>query len=117
MNDDLLASFELPDDVMSATLEHAISDDASATHERGHAVAAALQRALKGSHVEYAFPGVVTAQLASGAVANCGGPAIGWMIDVQRASGVDTHTLDLPPLDDDEPETVAKAMAKALRRY
>lgn len=117
MNDDPLASFELPDDVMSTTLEHAISDAASATHERGHAVAAALQRALKGSHVEYAFPGIVTAHLASGAVANCGGPAIGWMIDVQRAPGVDTHTLDLPALDDDEPATVAKAMAKALRRY
>ena len=51
--DDPLAKFELPPDVMSSTFEHAISDDADAAHEQGHAVAAALQKALKGSRSAY----------------------------------------------------------------
>ena len=66
-DDDPLAAFELPPDVMSQTFEHAISDVASVAHERGHAVAAGLQRKLKGSMVEYGFPGIVTAHLPSGA--------------------------------------------------
>src|SRR5260221_12124227 len=70
--------------MMSSTLEHAISDDAAATHEQGHAVATALQRALKGSSVEFGFPGIVTAHLASGAVARCGGPAFGWVVVTVR---------------------------------
>ena len=39
---------------MSQTFEHAIGDDATASHELGHAVAARLQRLLKGSTVESA---------------------------------------------------------------
>ena len=84
---DPLDDFELPPEVMSATFEHAISDDAFIAHERGHAVAAALQKALKGSTVEYGFPGIVTAHLAGGAVARCGGPdrACAWTFRSSRS--------------------------------
>ena len=116
-DDDPLAAFELPPDVMSATFEHAISDDASVAHERGHTVAAALQRALKGSTVEYGFPGIVTARLKSGAVARCGGPAIGWMIDVERKSGAQVITLDVTIADDADAKAVAAVLAKALKKY
>ena len=117
-DDDPLAAFELPPDSMSSTFEHAISDDASANHERGHAVAAALQRRLKGSTVEYGFPGIVTAHLKSGAVARCGGPAIGWMIDVERRPGAEALTLDMSvPHDETDPVRVAELLGKALRKY
>ena len=117
-DDDPLAAFELPPDSMSSTFEHAISDDAGANHERGHAVAAALQRRLKGSTVEYGFPGIVTAHLKSGAVARCGGPLIGWMIDVERTPGAPQVTLDVDVPDEGaEPADVADVLAKALRRY
>ena len=117
-DDDPLAAFELPPDSMSSTFEHAISDDASANHERGHAVAAALQRRLKGSTVEYGFPGIVTAHLKSGAVARCGGPAIGWMIDVERRPGAEALTLDMSvPDDETDPVRVAELLGKALRKY
>ena len=117
-DDDPLAAFELPPDSMSSTFEHAISDDAGANHERGHAVAAALQRRLKGSTVEYAFPGIVTAHLKSGAIARCGGPAIGWMIDVERRPGAEALTLDMSvPDDETDPGRVAELLGKALRKY
>lgn len=117
-DDDPLAAFELPPDSMSSTFEHAISDDASANHERGHAVAAALQRLLKGSTVEYGFPGIVTVHLKSGAVARCGGPAIGWMIDVERRPGAETLTLDVSvPEEVTDPVRVAELLCKALRKY
>jgi hypothetical protein len=116
-DDDPLAAFELPPDVMSQTFEHAISDDASITHERGLAVAAALQRALKGSTVEYGFPGIVTAHLKSGAVARCGGPALGWMIDVVRTPGGETETIEVAITDDEtDPKTIAEGLAKALKK-
>ncbi len=115
---DPLAAFELPPDVMTSTLEHAISDDADSLHERGHAVAAALQKALKGSKVEYGFPGIVTAHLKSGAEAHCGGPAIGWMIDVLGAKGGDIMTIDVSVPDDGaDPVQVAEVLAKALKKY
>ena len=115
--DDPLADFELPSDVMSSTFEHAISDDADKAHEQGHAVAAALQKALKGSIVEYAFPGFVTAHLASGVVARCGGPVFGWMIDVERA-GKRAETIDVIVQDDArDPKKVAQALAAALKGY
>ena len=117
-DDDPLSAFELPPDVMGSTFEHAISDDAGSTHERGHAIAAALQRALKGSTVEYGFPGIVTAHMKSGAVARCGGPAIGWMIDVEKKPGAAPITLDVDVPDEAaEPSEVAKILAKALRKY
>ena len=117
-DDDPLAAFELPPDVMGATFEHAISDVADSNHERGHAVAAALQRALKGSTVEYGFPGIVTAHMKSGAVARCGGPGIGWLIDVERKPGADPITLDIDvPDDETDPTRVAELLAKALRKY
>lgn len=117
-DDDPLAAFELSPDMMSSTFEHAISDDASMTHERGHAVAAALQRKLKGSTVEYGFPGIVTVHMKSGAVARCGGAAIGWMIDVERKPGADPLTLDVSvPDDETDPVRVAEVLAKALRKY
>lgn len=113
---DPLDDFELPPEVMSATFEHAISDDAFIAHERGHAVAAALQKALKGSTVEYGFPGIVTAHLAGGAVARCGGPALGWMVDLERKAGQVT-TLDVDIADDEtNPRTIATALAKVLKR-
>ena len=114
---DPLAAFELPDEVMSTTLEHAISDDAGIAHECGHAVAAALQRALKGSRVEYGFPGIVTAHMKSGAVARCGGPSIGWLIDVERVPGEQALTLDVSVEEGTAPKEVAAVLAKALRRY
>src|SRR5471030_76298 len=117
-DDDPLAAFELPPEVMSATFEHAISDDASVSHERGHAVAAALQRALKGSTVEYGFPGIITAHLKSGAVARCGGPTIGWLIDVERTPGAAAETLDVTvPDDETDPRRVADVLAKALKKW
>lgn len=117
-DEDPLAAFELPPDMMSSTFEHAISDDAGTTHERGHAVAAALQRALKGSTVEYGFPGIVTARMKSGAVARCGGPGIGWLIDVERKPGAEPLTLDVSvPDDETDPVRVAAVLAKALRKY
>ncbi len=117
-DNDPLAAFELPPDLMSSTFEHAISDLADLTHEEGHAVATALQRLLAGSTVEYAFPGMVTAHLKSGAVAHCGGPSIGWMIDVQRPTDRAPVTLeiDIPEVERD-PVRLAELMAKALRRY
>ena len=116
--DDPLAAFELPPDLMTSTFEHAISDDADCAHEHGHAIAAALQQALKGSTVEFGFPGIVTAHLKSGAVARCGGPAIGWMIDVQRTRGGEVRTLDVAiPADATDAVQVASILAKALRKY
>jgi hypothetical protein len=116
-DDDPLAAFELPPDVMSQTFEHAISDDASLLHERGHAVAAALQRKLKGSMVEYGFPGIVTAHLVSGAVARCGGPALGWMVDVVRTPGRETVTIEVAIADDEtDVKVIADVLAKALKK-
>jgi hypothetical protein len=116
-DDDPLVEFELPADVMSQTLEHAISDHADAAHERGHEVARALQRALKGSTVEYGFPGIVTVHLKSGAVARCGGPSLGWMIDVVRKPGADTDTIDVDIADDEtDVKKIAELLAKALKR-
>jgi len=116
-DDDPLAAFELPPEVMSQTLEHAISDDASLAHERGHAVAAALQKLLPGSTVEYGFPGIVTAHLKSGAQARCGGPTLGWMIDLQRRAGAETEVIDVA-VDDEETDAqaIAGALAKKLKR-
>ena len=117
-DDDPLAAFELPPELMTSTLEHAISDDATMTHELGHAVAAALQRQQKGSTVEYGFPGLVTAHLKSGAVARCGGPAIGWMIDVERTPGAIPVKLNVTvPVGETDPVRVAERLAKALRKY
>ena len=117
-NNDPLAAFELPPDLMTSTFEHAISDDADSAHEHGHAIAAALQKALPGSTVEFGFPGIVTAHLKSGAIARCGGPNIGWMIDVQRTKGGDVRTLDVDvPADETEATEVAAILAKALKRY
>lgn len=117
-DNDPLAAFELPPDLMSSTFEHAISDDADLTHEQGHAVAAALQRLLVGSTVEYGFPGLVTAHLKSGALAHCGGPSIGWMIDVQRSPGGVQVTVDVDVPDDEaDPVRLAELLAKALRKF
>lgn len=115
-DDDPLADFELPPEIMSQTLEHAISDDASMAHERGHAVAAALQKLLPGSTVEYGFPGLVTAHLRSGAVARCGGPTLGWMIDVQRKPGADTEVIEVSLDDETDAQAIAAALAKKLKR-
>jgi hypothetical protein len=116
-DDDPLAAFELPPDVMSQTFEHAISDDASIAHERGHAVAAALQRLLKGSTVEYGFPGIVTAHLKSGAVARCGGPALGWMVDVVHEPGAETDTIEVDIADGEtDVKRIAEVLAKVLKR-
>jgi hypothetical protein len=116
-DDDPLADFELPPELMSQTFEHAISDDASAAHERGHAVAAALQKRLPGSTVEYGFPGIVTAHLKSGAVAQCGGPTLGWMIDVQRKPGARSDTIEVAIADDEsDPQVIAEGLAKKLKR-
>lgn len=115
-DDDPLADFELPPEVMSQTLEHAISDDASIAHERGHAVAAALQKLLPGSTVEYGFPGIVTAHLRSGAVARCGGPTLGWMIDVQRKPGAETDVIEVSVDDEIDAQAIAAALAKKLKR-
>ncbi|HET9012476.1 MAG TPA: hypothetical protein VFN38_11715 [Gemmatimonadaceae bacterium] len=116
-DDDPLAAFELPPEIMSQTLEHAIGDDATVSHELGHAVAARLQQALKGSTVEYGFPGIVTVHLKSGAVARCGGPSLGWMIDVVRRPGADTDTVDVDVSHDErDPARIADALVKVLRR-
>lgn len=116
-DDDPLAAFELPPDVMSQTFEHAISDVASVAHERGHAVAAGLQRALKGSVVEYGFPGIVTVHLKSGAVARCGGPALGWMVDVVRVPGGETDTIEVAIADSEsDVKVIVGALAKVLKR-
>lgn len=116
-DDDPLADFELPPEIMSQTFEHAISDFATAEHERGHAVAAALQKLLAGSTVEFGFPGIVTAHLKSGAVARCGGPGLGWMIDLQRAPGAHTEVIEVG-VDDEETDAkeIAAALAKKLKR-
>ena len=115
---DPLAAFELPPDLMTSTFEHAISDDADSAHEHGHAIAAALQKVLKGSTVEFGFPGIVTAHLKSGAIARCGGPSIGWMIDLQRTKGGEVRTIDVDvPSDMTDASEVAAILAKALKRY
>jgi hypothetical protein len=116
-DDDPLAGFELPPEVMSQTFEHAISDDATVSHELGHAVAARLQQTLKGSTVEYGFPGIVTAHLKSGAVARCGGPALGWLVDIERRPGAETDTVEVNVADDEtDPARIADALAKVLKR-
>jgi hypothetical protein len=116
-DDDPLADFELPPDVMSQTLEHAIGDAASLSHELGHEVAARLQRSLKDSAVEYGFPGIVTVHLGSGAVAHCGGPAMGWLIDVVRRPGAAAETIDVDVAEDEaDAARIAETLAKALRR-
>lgn len=116
-DDDPLAAFELPPEIMSQTFEHAIGDDATASHELGHAVAARLQQMLKGSTVEYGFPGIVTVHLKSGAVARCGGPALGWLVDVVRRPGADTDTVEVRVTDDEtDPARIADALAKVLKR-
>ena len=117
-DDDPLAAFELPPDLMTSTFEHAISDDADSAHEHGHAIAAALQKALNGSTVEFGFPGIVTAHLKSGAIARCGGPSIGWMIDLQRTKGGEVRTIDVDvPSDMTDATEVAAILAKALKRF
>jgi hypothetical protein len=116
-DDDPLAAFELPPDIMSQTLEHAIGDDATATHELGHAVAARLEQALKGSTVEYGFPGILTVHLKSGAVARCGGPSLGWLVDVVRRPGAETDTVEVDVADDERDSArIADALAKILKR-
>jgi hypothetical protein len=116
-DDDPLADFELPPELMSQTFEHAIGDEAMLSHELGHAVAARLQKLLKGSTVDYGFPGIVTVHLKSGAVARCGGPALGWLVDVVRRPGAETDTVDIE-IADDEPDAarIADAIAKALKK-
>jgi hypothetical protein len=118
-DDDPLAEFELPPDVMmSSTFEHAISDAASVTHERGHAVASALQRKLKGSLVEYGFPGILTVHLRSGALARCGGPALGWLIDVEREPGGAVESIDVGIADGEtDTKLIAEKLAKILKRW
>lgn len=116
-DDDPLAAFELPPEVMTWTLEHAISDDATVAHERGHAVATALQKLLPGSTVEYGFPGIVTAHLKSGAVARCGGPSLGWLVDVERTAGATSDTIDVRVAGDEaDVKVIALALAKVLKR-
>ena len=117
-DDDPLSNFELPPDVMSSTFEHAISDAAAIAHERGHTVAAGLQRKLKGSLVEYGFSGIVTAHLRSGAVARCGGPTVGWRVTVERAPGVEPEALDadLAPGETDT-KLIVERLARALKRW
>jgi hypothetical protein len=117
-DDDPLAEFELPPEVMSSTFEHAISDAASIAHERGHAVAAQLQRKLKGSIVEYDFSGLVIAHLKSGAVARCGGPSIGWRLTIEREPGAEPETVDadLAPGETDT-KVIVERLAKALKRW
>lgn len=117
-DDDPLANFELPPDVMSSTFEHAISDAAAIAHERGHTVAAGLQRKLKGSIVEYGFSGLVTAHLRSGAVARCGGPGVGWRVTVEREPGAEPQAVavDLAPGETDT-KVVVERLAKALKRW
>jgi hypothetical protein len=116
-DDDPLADFELPPDVMSSTFEHAISDAAAIAHERGHAVASALQRKLKGSLVDYSFSGIVTAHLRSGAVARCGGPAVGWRLTIERPSGETQEVdVDLAPGETDT-KLIAERFAKVLKRW
>jgi len=117
-DDDPLAQFELPPDIMSSTLEHAISDSATVTHERGHAVASALQRKLKGSIVEFGFPGLLTAHLRSGARARCGGPGLGWLIDLEREPGAEIETIDAGIADDEtDTKLIAEKLAKVLKRW
>jgi hypothetical protein len=116
-DDDPLAEFELPPELMSRTLEHAISDDATVSHELGHAVATRLQKMLEGSTVEYGYPGIVTVQLKSGAVARCGGPALGWLVDLVRRPGAGTDTIDAQIADDEtDAGHIADALARALKR-
>ncbi len=115
---DPLDDFELPPDIMSATFEHAISDDATQVHELGHAVAARLEKALKGSTVEFGFPGIVTVHLKSGAEARCGGPSLGWLIDVERKPGAETVTIDVDISDTEkDPAVIADELAKSLKRW
>ena len=50
-------------------------------------------------------------------MAQCGGPALGWMVDVQRRPGADTDTVDVAVSDDEtDPATIAEALAKVLKR-
>lgn len=54
----------------------------------------------------------------SGAVAHCGGPGIGWMIDVERTPGARPVTIDVDVPDEvTDPAAVAEMLAKALRKY
>jgi hypothetical protein len=117
-DDDPLADFELPPDVMSSTFEHAISDAAAIAHERGHAVASGLMRRLKGSIVEYGFSGLVTAHLKSGAVARCGGPSVGWRVTVEREPGTEPKTVDadLAPGETDT-KLIVDRLAKVLKKW
>jgi len=67
--------------------------------------------------VEYGFPGIVTVHLKSGAVARCGGPSLGWMIDIVRRPGAETDTVDVDVSDDErDPTLIVEALAKVLRR-
>ena len=118
-DDDPLAEFELPPDIMmSSTFEHAISDDATKLHERGHAVASALQRKLKGSLVEYAFPGILTVHLRSGALARCGGPSLGWLVDVEREPGGEVESIDAGIADGEtDTKLIAEKLAKVLKKW
>lgn len=118
-DDDPLAEFELPPDIMmSSTFEHAIGDAATVMHERGHAVASALQRKLKGSLVEYGFPGVLTVHLRSGARARCGGPGVGWLVDVEREPGGEMESIDAGIADGEtDTKVIAEKLAKVLKRW
>ena len=53
----------------------------------------------------------------SGAVARCGGPALGWMVDVVRKPGAETDTIEVDIADDEaDVKKIAEVLAKVLKR-
>ncbi len=116
-HNDPLSTFELPAEVMTYTFEHAISDHADTAHESGHAVASALQRMLRGSSVEFGYPGVLTARLPSGAVAHCGGPG-NWEVEIAQPHGEEPETLTISiPESETDAEKIAEIFASVLRHW
>ena len=87
-DDDPLAEFNLPPEVMSSTFEHAISDAAAIAHLR------------------------------SGAVARCGGPSAGWHVTIEREPGVEPKTIDtgLAPGETDT-KVIVERLARVLKRW
>jgi hypothetical protein len=67
--------------------------------------------------VEYAFPGILSVHLASGAVAQCGGPSVGWLVDISRRPEAQVQTVEVDVADDErDPARIADALAKVLKR-
>jgi hypothetical protein len=60
----------------------------------------------------------VTAHLRSGVVARCGGPGLGWRIEVESEPGAEIKRIAVEiPATETDAKAIAEALAKVLKRW